>query len=65
MPNVLQFIPKPTICSICNKPVDLTIAFTDRGGESVHGDCYAHMIRLRQITLEKWRRFARDKESLF
>ena len=64
MPHVLQF-PKPPICSICNKPVDPTVAFTDQRGEPVHGDCYARMIRLKQITREKWQRLAQDKKSLF
>ena len=64
MARVLQF-PKPPICSICNKFVDLTIALTDHDGKAFHGDCYARMIRLRQITREKWRRLTRDKQSLF
>jgi len=64
MARVLQF-PKPPICSVCNKPLDPKIAVTDHDGNAVHGDCYARMIRLRQIAREQWRRFAEDKESLF
>jgi hypothetical protein len=63
MAKVLQF-PKPPICSICNKFVDLTIALTDHGGKAFHGDCYARMIRLRQITRGKGLRLV-DKKSLF
>lgn len=29
-----------THCSICNKPVDLTIAKTDDNGKAVHAQCY-------------------------
>jgi hypothetical protein len=63
MAKILQF-PKPPICSICNKFVDLTIALTDHGGKAFHGDCYARMIRLRQITRGKGLRLV-DKKSLF
>ena len=64
MAKVLQFFPKPPICNICNKPLDPKIAVTDHDGKAFHGDCYARMIRLREITRGKWLRFA-DKKSLF
>jgi hypothetical protein len=64
MARVLQF-PKPLICSVCNKPVNLRIALTDHDGKAFHGDCYARMIRLRQITREKWRRFAGGQKIPF
>jgi hypothetical protein len=47
MPKVLQFIPKPLICSICNKPVDLMIALTDQDGKAVHEECYVRKMRLK------------------
>jgi hypothetical protein len=55
MAKILQF-PKSPICNICNKPVEPKIAVTDHDGKAFHGDCYARMIRLRQITREKWQR---------
>ena len=41
MPKILQFIPKPQICSICNKPVDLKIALIDRDGKPAHKECWS------------------------
>ena len=33
MPKVLEFIPKPQTCNICNKPVEPYIAVTDQDGK--------------------------------
>jgi len=63
MAKILQF-PKPPICNICNKPLNPKIAVTDHDGKAFHVDCYARMIRLRQITREKGLRLV-DKKSLF
>ena len=45
MPNVLQFMSKPQICSICNKPVQPDIAVTDQDGKPVHEECYVRKVR--------------------
>jgi hypothetical protein len=45
MSNVLHFNPKPQICSICNKPVEPTIAVTDQDGKPVHEECYVLKVR--------------------
>jgi hypothetical protein len=37
-------------CAICGTPVDIKSAKTDEKGKAVHEDCYAAMIRLRQVT---------------
>ena len=52
MAKILQFIRKLRLpkCSICNKPVTLETALIDRDGKPVHEDCYAAMLRLRQVT---------------
>jgi hypothetical protein len=46
-------------------PLMSRFAFTDHGGKPVHVDCYARMIRRRQITQEKWRRLARGQRIPF
>jgi hypothetical protein len=48
MPKILNFIPKPPLCSICNKPVDLDIAVTDQDGKPVHEECYVLKMRLKE-----------------
>jgi hypothetical protein len=61
----MTIVPRGPLCGICNQTVELDIAVTDQNGKPLHGDCYARMIRMRQITQEKWQRLAQDKESLF
>jgi hypothetical protein len=46
MAKVLQFIPKPPLCSICNKPVKLLTATTDENGNIVHEMCHVLKMRL-------------------
>ncbi len=37
-------------CSICRKPVDLTVdLFTDENSKPVHEDCYARRIKVDRI----------------
>jgi hypothetical protein len=37
-------------CSICGTTDDLKTAKTDENGKAVHEDCYAAILRLRQVT---------------
>jgi hypothetical protein len=48
MAKILQFIPKPPICSICNKPVELLTATTDEDGNIVHEICHWLKMRLKE-----------------
>jgi hypothetical protein len=48
MPKVLEFIPKPQTCNICNKPVEPDIAVTDQDGKPVHEECYVLKVRLEE-----------------
>ena len=48
MPNILQFIPKSPICSICNKPVEPGTAVDYQDGKPVHGACYVLKMRLEE-----------------
>jgi hypothetical protein len=45
MAKVLQFIHKPPICNLCNKPLDLKIAVTDQDGKPVHEECFVLKVR--------------------
>jgi hypothetical protein len=51
MPLVLDFFREPTLCNICNKPLDLKIAVTDQDGKPVHEECY--VLKLRQEDAKK------------
>jgi hypothetical protein len=48
MAKVLEFIPKPQTCNICNKPVDLLPATTDEDGNIVHEICHVLKMRLKE-----------------
>ena len=48
MPKILEFIPKPQTCNICNKPVEPAVAVTDQDGKPVHEECYVLKMRLKE-----------------
>jgi hypothetical protein len=48
MPKILEFIPKPPICSICNKPVEPGTAVDYQDGKPVHEECYVLKLRLEE-----------------
>ena len=45
MRKLLDFIRGP-LCNICNKPLELDVAVTDRDGKAVHEECYVLRLRL-------------------
>ena len=48
MAKILDFIPKPPTCSICNKPVKPGTAVGYQDGKPVHGACYVLKMRLEE-----------------
>jgi hypothetical protein len=51
MPIVLDFFRKPTLCNICNKPLDPRIAVTDQDGKLAHEECW--LLKTRQEQAKK------------
>jgi hypothetical protein len=50
--NFLEFFHKLRLpkCAICNEPVETETGKTDENGKSVHEECYAARLRLKEIT---------------
>jgi hypothetical protein len=38
------------LCSICKKPIDLTVAKTDEDGKAIHEECYLLKFGLKRNT---------------
>jgi hypothetical protein len=49
-PQLVPGAPDLPRCSLCDKPVSLETSKTDEDGKSVHEECYALKMRLRQAT---------------
>lgn len=52
MAKILQFIRKLRLpdCSICDRAVKLESEMIDQNRKIVHRDCYARIVRLKEIT---------------